>query len=141
MLILDRALTDLALFTVSAQKGPSSRHALAQTTCQIELSAASALEAEFKYQSFGDQINLWYVAVTRPRHTLRISPKLVLLLEVLIRLHHMMQHRNVGDEVMPELCAGCGLEVPRCQLYHDCNDGCTYCQTCWKAHYDTPYTD
>jgi hypothetical protein len=40
------------------------------------------LQAEFDYVSWGDAVNLWYVALTRARKILSVPPKFLMLMEI-----------------------------------------------------------
>jgi hypothetical protein len=104
VMVLDETLKDLSTFKiVSPFSKPESSPVLPQPFSQSPgFKAASNLgiiddgcSAQLDWQSYGDDYNLWYVALTRAKKVLSVPPKFMKLLNDLQGIHEIVSSRPV----------------------------------------------
>lgn len=117
---------DVILSTVHAAKGREWDRVVLVDSSMAELSrfklrkkpmshprdGGSLYDAEMDWKHFGDDYNLWYVAVTRAKKTLQVSPKLMQLIK------DMIQIKKIAVAPRVPSFAGFNIASPSC-VSHD----------------------
>lgn len=103
VMVLDETLKDLSTFKIVTPGFDKSSPVFPQPFSQSPgFKAASNLgiidhgcSAQLDWQSYGDDYNLWYVALTRAKKVLSVPPKFMKLLNDLQGIHEIVSSRPV----------------------------------------------